>query len=84
MTTKLVFNTLFLDLNKSKNQTKNYVMGWSGRDSIRSCFNFFNTSVLEYFSIKILQYDLILTSVLVRTSTKISITTKAIRANFIS
>ena len=34
MPTKLVLNILFLGLNKNK--IKNYVMDWTGRDSIRS------------------------------------------------
>ena len=40
MTAKRIFNILFLDLNKKKNKIKNYVMGWAGRDSIRSYLNF--------------------------------------------
>ena len=35
MTTNLVFDILILDLNKNKKQ-----MGWTGRNSIRSYFNF--------------------------------------------
>ena len=56
MTTNLVFDILILDLNKNKQQ-----MGWIGRNSIRSYFNFIHKISITMQVLRVLmQFSILL------------------------